>query len=93
MCKQIRALTGTAHVRICVRGGTTSSVVPPWIRTGGRTVRVQTWVVPVGARVRVRVFLMLPASAYSCMAQITEYKGGDYITILRCNQNQVSVTG
>ncbi len=58
---------GTAHVctravrlPICVRGGNTLKVVPPWTRTGG-------WVDSVnadmgGARVRVRIFLCYPFS-------------------------------
>ncbi len=66
MRTQTWALTGTARVCICavglfvrVRGGTTSSVVPPRTRMGRRTVQVRTWVVPVGARVRVRFFLCM----------------------------------
>ncbi len=69
--------TGTAHVHVRtvrplvrVRGGTTSSVVPPRTQTGGRTARVQMWVVPVGARVRVHFFLctLLSESVLMCVS-------------------------
>ncbi len=59
--------TGPAHVRVCivrppvrVRGGTTPT------RSGRWTARVRTWVVPIGAHVRVHFFLctLLQSSQY-----------------------------
>ncbi len=59
-----RAPAGAAHVctrtvrlPVCVRGGTTLEVVPPWTRKGGGEVRTQTRAEPVGARVHMHFFL------------------------------------
>ncbi len=42
---------------VCVRGGTTSSVVPLQTQMGGWMAWVWMWAVPIGARVRVHYFL------------------------------------
>ncbi len=59
----MRAWAPTGTTLVCVRailppvrvrGGTTSSVVPPRARTGGQTVQLWMRVAPIGAHVCVR---------------------------------------
>ncbi len=79
--ENVHANTGTAHVcthtvrppvRVCC--GKTSSVVPPWTRTGSRTAWVQTWLVPVRAHVHCAFFLcpLLYAILLHCLTEMTD---------------------